>query len=90
MPKIGRQLRQQLLEVCAGAIPSDHPMNGCGVSNIVDARLVNVIGVWVVESPCPDLSLRETEKSSALPELALTSDYRSDPAYHGVSREWSP
>jgi hypothetical protein len=40
MPKIGRQLRQQLLDVCAGAIPSDHPMNGCGVSNVVDARLV--------------------------------------------------
>jgi hypothetical protein len=40
MPKIGRQLRQQLLDVCAGPIPSDHPMNGCGVSNVVDARLV--------------------------------------------------
>jgi len=41
MPKISRQLRQQLLDVCAGAIPGDHPMNGCGVSNIVDARLVS-------------------------------------------------
>jgi hypothetical protein len=41
MPKIGRQLRQQLLDVCAGAIPGDHPMNGCGVSNIVDARLLS-------------------------------------------------
>ena len=45
MPKIGRQLRQQLLDVCAGAIPSDHPMNGCGVSNIVDARLVSCGGL---------------------------------------------
>jgi hypothetical protein len=41
MPKICRQLRQQLLDVRAGAIPGDHSMNGCGVSNIVDARLVS-------------------------------------------------
>ena len=40
MSKIGRQLRHQLLDVCSGPIPSDHPMNGCGVSNVVDARLV--------------------------------------------------
>ena len=41
MPKIGCQLRQQLLNVCAGAIPADQPMNGRRVSNIVDARLVS-------------------------------------------------
>jgi len=45
MPKIGRQLRQQPLDVCAGAIPGDHPMNGCGVSNIVDARLISRVSL---------------------------------------------
>ena len=40
MPQIDRQLRQQVLHIGPLAIPGRQPMNGEGVTQVVQARLV--------------------------------------------------
>jgi hypothetical protein len=40
MPKVGRQTRQQVLKVGARSIPSDEPVDGRGVSQVVEPRLI--------------------------------------------------
>ena len=60
MPKVGSQLRQQTLHIGTVAIPCDHPVNGCGVTKIVQPRWI--AGSFIALNACctPD-ALKESD-----------------------------
>ena len=60
MSEVGSQLRQQTLHIGAVAVPCDHPVNGCGVTKIMQPWWI--AGSFVALNACalPD-TLKESD-----------------------------